>query len=162
MLHCLSRQFLEQTSKTAVLACCRLASYPTTMKEAARSVWSIIRLPTPPGAIESSRWINEDIRPLPPSRRRWTTFTYLGWWSIWMMGLSNFQVGSSMVAIGMSVWQVMIAVILGRIIIAIMAVLNGQVGADWHIGFPVFSRVLWGMRVSSLLFAPRRIQKLPC
>jgi NCS1 family nucleobase:cation symporter-1 len=65
-----------------------------------------------------------------------------------MMALANFQIGSSMVAVGLSVWQAMIAVIIGRIIIAAMAVLNGYPGAEWHIGFPVFSRMVWGMRVS--------------
>lgn len=67
------------------------------------------------------------------------------------MGLSNFQIGSSMVAVGMSVWQTMVAVVLGRIVIAAMAVLNGYVGAEWHIGYPVFSRILWGMRVRNTL-----------
>lgn len=109
-----------------------------------------LRLRNAPGIGESNAWINDDIRPLPPSRRKWTSSTYLGWWAIWMMGLSNFQIGSSMVAIGLSVWQTMIVVILGRILIAGTAVLNGYVGAEWHIGFPVFSRVLWGMRVCSL------------
>lgn len=67
-----------------------------------------------------------------------------------MMGLSNFQIGSSLVAVGLSVWQTMTVVIIGRILIAGTAVLNGYVGAEWHIGFPVFSRVLWGMRVSNI------------
>ncbi|KAH8703000.1 NCS1 nucleoside transporter family protein [Phaeosphaeriaceae sp. PMI808] len=103
-----------------------------------------------PGSPDSvvNTWTNDDIRPLPPSRRQWTSWTFLGWWAIWMMALANFQIGSSMVATGLSVWQAMIAVILGRIIIAAMAVLNGYPGAEWHIGFPVFSRMIWGMRGS--------------
>ncbi|KAJ5190083.1 hypothetical protein N7491_007874 [Penicillium cf. griseofulvum] len=96
----------------------------------------------------ATKWINDDLRPLPPSRRKWTGMTYLGWWSIWMMGLSNFQVGSSLVALNMSVWQAMVCVILGRIVIALVAILSGAVGSRWHIGFPVFSRVIWGMRGS--------------
>ncbi|QYS97962.1 Nicotinamide riboside transporter 1 [Trichoderma simmonsii] len=118
------------------------------MGKTSHLVSSILRLRLRNASAESNAWINEDIRPLPPSRRKWTSSTYLGWWAIWMMGLSNFQIGSSMVAIGLSVWQTMIVIILGRILIAGTAVLNGHVGAEWHIGFPVFSRVLWGMRGS--------------
>ena len=39
----------------------------------------------------------------------------------------------------------MIATIIGRLIIASVAVTNGYVGAQWHIGFPVASRSVWGM-----------------
>ena len=114
-------------------------------------VWTRIRLhPGSPGSVVNA-WTNDDIRPLPPSRRQWTSWTFFGWWAVWMMALANFQIGSSMVATGLSVWQAMIAVILGRIIIAAMAVLNGYPGAEWHIGFPVFSRMIWGMRVRSKL-----------
>ncbi|GFF53816.1 nicotinamide riboside transporter 1 [Aspergillus udagawae] len=101
-----------------------------------------------PSMTAANAWINDDIRPLPPSRRRWSGMTYLGWWAIWMMGLSNFQLGSSLVAIGLSVWQAMVVIILGRILLATVAILNGAVGARWHIGFPVFSRIVWGMRGS--------------
>lgn len=118
-----------------------------------RSLLSACRLKDGPSKA-ATRWINDDLRPLPPSRRRWTGLTYLGWWSIWMMGLSNFQIGSSLVAMNMSVWQAMVAVIIGRIIIAAVAIGNGAVGSRWHIGFPVFSRIIWGMRVC--IFIPSR------
>ncbi|KAF5852319.1 hypothetical protein GGP41_007781 [Bipolaris sorokiniana] len=56
--------------------------------------------------------------------------------------------GSSLVALGLSVWQVMLAIVIGRAIIAAIAVAVGTIGADWGIGFPVYSRALWGMRGS--------------
>jgi NCS1 family nucleobase:cation symporter-1 len=49
----------------------------------------------------------------------------------------------------------MIAVIIGKVIIAAVAILNGSIGADWHIGFPVLSRVIWGMRGSYLAILQR-------
>lgn len=53
--------------------------------------------------------------------------------------------GSSLVAQGLSVWQVMLAVVIGRLIIASVAIAIGFIGADWHVGWPVYSRALWGM-----------------
>ncbi|KAI4958686.1 hypothetical protein J4E86_004291 [Alternaria arbusti] len=63
--------------------------------------------------------------------------------------------GSSMVALGLSVWQVMLAIIIGRLIIAAVAVAVGFIGAEWHIGFPVYSRALWGMRGSYIPMVQR-------
>ncbi|CZT23700.1 related to uracil permease [Ramularia collo-cygni] len=94
---------------------------------------------------DSSRWINEDIRPLPPDRRKWTTRTYIGFWLAWHVSIINVTIGSGLVALGLAVWQVMIAIIVARAIIAAVAILCGYIGADWHIGFPVYSRALWGM-----------------
>lgn len=100
---------------------------------------------SPTAETKSSVWINNDIRPLPPSRRSWDRFSYISFWAINQICLSNFQIGSSLVAIGLSVWQAVIAIILGKIIIALVAIFNGYVGATWHIGFPVWSRVVWGI-----------------
>lgn len=47
-------------------------------------------------------------------------------------------------ATGLSVWQAILATLIGKIIIALVAIFNGYVGAEWHIGFPVLSRYVWG------------------
>ncbi|KAI1624809.1 NCS1 family nucleobase:cation symporter-1 [Exophiala viscosa] len=93
----------------------------------------------------ASVWINDDIRPLPPSRRLWDSWAFVSYWAVAQLSISNFSQAASLVAIGLSVWQAMIAVILGRIITAIVAVYNGAIGAEWHIGFPVLSRAVWGI-----------------
>jgi len=120
-----------------------------------RRILDFVALPAHDGEHKSSVWINDDIRPLPPSRRLWDSFAYISFWAINQICLSNWQIGSSLVAIGLSVWQTMIAVILGKIIIALVAVCNGYMGADWHIGFPVLSRVIWGMNGSYLAILQR-------
>lgn len=93
----------------------------------------------------SSVWINDDIRPLPPHRRTWTRWAYISFWAINQICLSNWQIGSSLVAVGLSVWQAFIAIVIGKFIVAVVAVANGYVGAEWHIGYPVFSRAIWGV-----------------
>ncbi|KAJ1712062.1 uracil permease [Aspergillus flavus] len=100
---------------------------------------------SPHGQTALSVWINDDIRPLPPSRRTWSTMTFIGWWSVWQLSLTNWQLGGSLVASSLSVWQTMVAVVLGRTIAAIVAILIGYIGAEWHIGFPVYSRAIWGV-----------------
>lgn len=37
------------------------------------------RLPSSDRSV-ANVWINDDIRPLPPSRRTWTTLTYISFW----------------------------------------------------------------------------------
>jgi NCS1 family nucleobase:cation symporter-1 len=94
---------------------------------------------------ESSVWINNDIRPLPPTRRTWTPKTYISFLAINQICISNWQQGCALVSSGLSAWQTMISIILGKAIITIIAILNGYVGAEWHIGFPVVSRMVWGV-----------------
>lgn len=94
---------------------------------------------------KDTQWINEDIIPLPPSRRTWDMWTFISFWAINNLCLSNWQTGSSLIALGLSVWMVMISTIIARVIIALVAVFNGWPGSKWHIGFPVLSRYIWGM-----------------
>lgn len=109
---------------------------------------------------ESSVWINDDIRPLPPSRRLWNTWTYISFWAINQIALSNWQLGAALVAVGLSVWQTVVATIIGKIIIAAVAICNGTVGAKWHVGFPVLSRGIWGIYGSYLIIVQRIILSL--
>ncbi|KAH0175230.1 NCS1 nucleoside transporter family, partial [Aureobasidium melanogenum] len=94
----------------------------------------------------SNVWINDDIRPLPPHRRTWTRWAFISFWAINQIALSNWQLGGSLVSTGISVWQAIIAIIVGKIIIAMVAIANGYVGATWHIGFCVVSRYVWGVK----------------
>jgi NCS1 family nucleobase:cation symporter-1 len=71
--------------------------------------------------------------------------------------VSNWQLGASLVATGLSVWQAVIATIIGKVIIALVAIFNGHVGAKWHIGFPVISRYIWGPYGSYLAIVQRII-----
>lgn len=54
-------------------------------------------------------------------------------------------------------WQAVIATIIGKVIIALVAIFNGHVGAKWHIGFPVISRYIWGPYGSYLAIIQRII-----
>jgi NCS1 family nucleobase:cation symporter-1 len=136
------------------------------------------RLPSDEKSV-SNIWINEDIRPLPPTRRTWTVWTFTSFWTtnqicsrsssrnshkrgknLTIVIVSNWQLGGALVASGLSVWQAMISIILGKCIVAAVAISNGYVGAEWHIGFPVVSRYIWGVRGQFILLVQRIILSL--
>ena len=108
----------------------------------------------------SDRLINDDIRPLPPHRRTWTRWAYISFWAINQIALSNWQIGGSLVSSGLSVWQSVIAIFLGKVIISLVAIYNGYVGATWHIGFGVSSRYIWGMKGQYLALLQRILLSL--
>ncbi|KAI5211106.1 hypothetical protein AUEXF2481DRAFT_64822 [Aureobasidium subglaciale EXF-2481] len=108
----------------------------------------------------SNVWINDDIRPLPPHRRTWSRWAFISFWAINQIALSNWQLGGSLVATGISVWQAIVAIIIGKIIVAMVAIANGYVGATWHIGFCVVSRYVWGIRGQYVALIQRIILSL--
>lgn len=63
------------------------------------------------GGGRSSRWSNHDITPLPPCRRTWGFWSFVSFWAINNLCPTTFTVGSTLIGIGLSVWQAMIAVI---------------------------------------------------
>lgn len=104
---------------------------------------------------EATYWINDDIRPLSPQRRRWDSWTFISFWATNQICITNWQTASALIAVGLSVWQAMVATLLGKIFIALLAIFNGYMGAEWHIGFPVYSRVIWGIFGSYLSLLQR-------
>ena len=94
---------------------------------------------------KSTAWINHDIVPLPPSRRTWGSWSFVGFWLLTGLNISGWTTASSLLGLGLNVWQAMISVIVGYLIVACAVVGNGFVGAEWHVGFPIYNRFVWGM-----------------
>ena len=62
----------------------------------------------------------------------------------------SFNVGgwttrSSIISLGLNVWQAMLAIVIANSFAALMCVLSGQPGAKWHIAFPQWMRQIWGV-----------------
>ncbi|KAH9849118.1 NCS1 nucleoside transporter family [Lenzites betulinus] len=94
---------------------------------------------------KATAWINRDIIPLPPSRRTWGSWSFVGYWMLTGFNISGWTTASSLLGIGLNVWQALVSVIIGNLIVAIAVVANGYVGAEWHVGFPVYNRFVWGV-----------------
>jgi NCS1 family nucleobase:cation symporter-1 len=100
-------------------------------------------------------WNNHDLVPLPPSRRTWTMKGFLGFWSVIQINTVGWQTGSSLIALGLSVWEAMIATLIAKILISLVAIFNGWWGGLWHIGFSVGNRAVWGLRGSYVALLQR-------
>ncbi|KAA8650854.1 nucleobase cation symporter-1 family protein [Aspergillus tanneri] len=92
-----------------------------------------------------SRWINEDVRPVESKRRTWTFLTFQNYWLLINCNIATYLTGSALIPMGLTWWQALIAIIIGNILATAAIIVSSLAGAHYHIGFPVFSRAVWGM-----------------
>ncbi|KAL1968643.1 hypothetical protein VTN77DRAFT_1469 [Rasamsonia byssochlamydoides] len=103
------------------------------------------------GGTIPDRWINNDIKPIESGRRTWGFWTFHNYWVLVQSNISSYMTGSSLIALGLTWWQAIIAIVVGNIISTLLVVLNSVPGAFYHIGFPVVNRYVWGMYGSSFV-----------
>uniref|UniRef100_L2FI43 Uracil permease n=1 Tax=Colletotrichum fructicola (strain Nara gc5) TaxID=1213859 RepID=L2FI43_COLFN len=70
--------------------------------------------------VVTTAYMNRDTRPLPPERRTYGPWQFVGLWA-------------------------MLTVIIGHILVGLICVLAGGPGAKWHIGFSILQKASWGM-----------------
>uniref|UniRef100_A0A093UZ44 Putative permease C29B12.14c n=1 Tax=Talaromyces marneffei PM1 TaxID=1077442 RepID=A0A093UZ44_TALMA len=101
------------------------------------------------GNIEDERGlksINADTRPLETARRTFGPWEYATLWVVTgSFNIGGWTTGSSLIAYGLNVWQAMLTVVIGNIVVGILCVMTGAPGAKWHIGFPIIQRASWGV-----------------
>ncbi|KAG6873098.1 hypothetical protein C0995_002941 [Termitomyces sp. Mi166 len=68
----------------------------------------------PPG-----HWSNEDMDPVPPSQRTWSTWNYISYWVSDAAQVAMWQFASSMLAIGLTWRQALAAITVGHVLIAL-------------------------------------------
>ncbi|KAK4693788.1 nucleobase:cation symporter-1, NCS1 family, partial [Lecanoromycetidae sp. Uapishka_2] len=72
---------------------------------------------------------NADFDPIPPSKRTWNWGAYVAYWMADAWAVSNWEVASSIIAVGLS-WKMAIgACVLGNAIMGIVITINGRMGA---------------------------------
>ncbi|KAJ5517704.1 Nucleobase cation symporter-1 NCS1 [Penicillium expansum] len=91
-----------------------------------------------------SRWTNKDLDPVPADQRKWTVLSFIGYWISDCFSVANWQLASSIIAIGLSWKDSLGMVALGFFILSIVISMNGVIGAIYHIPFPVIARASWG------------------
>ncbi|THU93841.1 NCS1 nucleoside transporter family [Dendrothele bispora CBS 962.96] len=92
----------------------------------------------------TSRWSNKDMDPVPPHLRTWSTMNYIAYWISDATNVAVWELASSMLVLGLSWKQALPAIAVGHVIIAVVMVLNGTIGARLHIAFPVLNRSSFG------------------
>ncbi|KAF2495747.1 hypothetical protein BU16DRAFT_581242 [Lophium mytilinum] len=98
---------------------------------------------------------NADFDPIPPSKRTWNWGAYVAYWMADAWAVSNWEVASSMIAVGLS-WRMAIgACVLGNTIMGLVITVNGRMGATLHTPFPVLARMPFGYYFSYFVVLSR-------
>ncbi|HEY6503473.1 MAG TPA: NCS1 family nucleobase:cation symporter-1 [Chitinophagaceae bacterium] len=97
-----------------------------------------------PQHIPDSSLINDDLAPVPPSKRKWGTWNYAALWISMSLCIPTYTMASSLISKGMNWWQAILTIFLGNVIVLIPMLLNGHAGAKYGIPFPVFARASFG------------------
>ncbi|RDW85553.1 hypothetical protein BP5796_03878 [Coleophoma crateriformis] len=97
---------------------------------------------------ERNPYRNEDLDISPPAHWTWAWYDYAAFW--WAYGFSPgvWSVGSSLISVGLTSWQALICVFIGYSLGALGVVLHSRSAATYHFGFPVESRIPWGLRAA--------------
>lgn len=98
---------------------------------------------------------NADFDPIPPSKRTWNWGAYVAYWMADAWAVSNWEVASSIIAVGLS-WKMAIgACVLGNTIMGLVITINGRMGATLHTPFPVLARMPFGYYFSYFVVLSR-------
>jgi len=100
--------------------------------------------------ISRSSFYNEDLAPVPVSRRNWTTYNYAALWISMAHCIPTYMMSSGLISAGMNWWQALITILLGNSIVLIPILLNSHPGTKYGIPFPVFARAAYGTLGSNL------------
>ncbi len=95
--------------------------------------------------IRSSSLYNEDLAPIPASRRNWTTYNYAALWIAMSVNIPTYLLASGMIAGGMSWRQAIFTVFFGNVLVLVPMLLNAHAGAKYGIPLPVFARASFGV-----------------
>ena len=100
--------------------------------------------------IPDSSLINEDLAPIPQSKRKWGTWNYAALWISMSLCIPTYTMASSLISKGMNWWQAILTILLGNLIVLIPMLLNGHAGAKYGIPFPVFARASFGTKGANI------------
>jgi NCS1 family nucleobase:cation symporter-1 len=93
---------------------------------------------------------NDDLAPVPQSRRNWGLYNYASLWVAMSVCIPTYMLASGLIAGGMNWWQAVGTILLGNLIVLIPMLLNAHAGAKYGIPFPVFIRASFGVRGANL------------
>src|SRR5713226_3941268 len=98
-----------------------------------------------PETIRTSSLYNDDLAPVLPERRSWSTYNYAALWIAMSVNIPTYMLASAMIAGGMSWKQAIFTVFLGNVVVLAPMLLNAHAGAKYGIPFPVFARASFGV-----------------
>jgi nucleobase:cation symporter-1, NCS1 family len=93
---------------------------------------------------------NEDLAPIPVSKRKWGTWNYAALWISMSLCIPTYMLASSLIEGGMNWWQAIGTIFLANTIVLIPMILNGHAGAKYGIPFPVLVRASFGTKGANI------------
>ncbi|QIJ65559.1 NCS1 family nucleobase:cation symporter-1 [Streptomyces sp. JB150] len=93
-----------------------------------------------------SPFANEDLRPVPVSERRWTTYNFAALWISMAHCIPSWTLASGLVALGMDWKQAVFTIALANVIVLLPMLATGHAGPKYGIPFPVLARASFGLR----------------
>ncbi|HET9430750.1 MAG TPA: NCS1 family nucleobase:cation symporter-1 [Chitinophagaceae bacterium] len=100
--------------------------------------------------IPDSSLINEDLAPIPQSKRSWGTWNYAALWISMSLCIPTYMLASSLIEGGMNWWQAILTIFIANTIVLLPMILNGHAGAKYGIPFPVLVRASFGTRGANI------------
>ncbi len=94
--------------------------------------------------IQTSYLYNEDLAPVPASRRKWGVLSFAALWISMSACIPTYMLASSLIGGGMNWWEAVATIFLGNLIVLVPMVLNAHAGTKYGIPFPVFCRASFG------------------
>ena len=94
--------------------------------------------------IATSHLYNEDLAPVPFSRRKWGVLSFAALWISMSACIPTYMLASSLIGGGMNWWQAVLTIFLGNLIVLVPMVLNAHAGTKYGIPFPVLCRASFG------------------
>jgi nucleobase:cation symporter-1, NCS1 family len=101
---------------------------------------------TLPPEIATSAYINPDVAPVPPERRKWGARDLAVLWISMSACVPTYMLASSLIKRGMNWWQAVSTIFLGNCVVLIPMALNAHAGTRYGIPFPVYCRAAFGLR----------------
>lgn len=100
---------------------------------------------------KESAWSNIDLQPTSPEDRNWSPWYFFAFQFSIAFSPTTFNLGASLVAIGLNWWTIVIASFIGTFCCMIILFFNSRGAAIYHVGFPVYLRICSGF-YGSLFF----------
>ncbi len=94
--------------------------------------------------IATSHLYNEDLAPVPASKRKWGMLSFAALWISMSACIPTYMLASSLIGGGMNWWEAVLTIFLGNLIVLVPMVLNAHAGTKYGIPFPVFCRASFG------------------
>ena len=92
------------------------------------------------------RGYSEDLLPKIDNQRNWKTFNYFTLWMGSVHNVPNYVMVGGFFILGLSTFNIMLAIILSVLVIAFVMVMNGAAGSKYGVPFAMILRASYGVR----------------